>query len=52
MNRLIYDIEIAKAIPGKERNTEITSKILDLGLARELVDPNTGKKLQLAGLGR
>jgi hypothetical protein len=31
-------------------DVEITSGILDLGLAGELVDPNTGKKLQLASL--
>lgn len=34
-----------------KNDVEITSKILDLGLAGELIDPNTGKKLQLAGFG-
>jgi len=29
---------------------EITAAILDMGLAGELIDPNTGNKLQLAGL--
>lgn len=33
-----------------KHDVEITSAILDLGLVGELIDPNTGNKLQLAGL--
>jgi hypothetical protein len=31
-------------------DVEITSAILDLGLAGELIDPNTGRKLLLSPL--
>lgn len=33
-----------------KNDVDITSAILDLGLAGELIDPNTGNKLQLAAL--